>query len=68
MNTNLIDLDYASYLVFIMYSIFDHVFGVRSCVRCSITCSLFAHFEFSVRVRSCSIIYDFSEFVFVRVQ
>ena len=42
------------------------VFNIR--VRCSITCSLFAHFEFSVRVRSCSIIYDFSEFMFVRVQ
>ena len=68
MNTYLIDLDYASHLVFVMYSIFDHVFGVRSYVRCSITCSLFAHFEFNVRVRSCSIIYDFSEFVFVRVQ
>jgi len=29
---------------------------------------MFAPFEFSVRARSCSIIYDFYEFVFVRVQ
>ena len=38
-------------------------FNIRSRVRCSIMssimCSLFAHFEFSVRVRLCSIIYDF---------
>ena len=32
---------------------------VRCSIMCSIMCSLFAHFEFSVRVRSCSIIYDF---------
>ena len=60
-STYLIDLDYTSHLVFVMYSIFDRV-------RCSIMCSLFVHFEFSVRVRSCLIIYDFSEFVFVRVR
>ena len=36
--------------------VFCHVFGVRSLCK------------FSVRVRSCSIIYELSEFVFVRVQ